>query len=72
MSFQSVTKWWRDRQRRHEIRVFSAVKVDVSGTPPEPQNEDDPIATRMRELLGDKTFEGQQRLVNSETASKLC
>ena len=70
MAFQSVTKWWRDRRRQHGIRVFSAVKVDVSGTPLEPRSDEEPIARQMREILGDEAFEGQQRLVKQRDGFK--
>lgn len=70
MAFQSAMKWWRDRQRKHDIRVFSAVKVDVSGTPLEPRSEEEPIARQMREILGDEAFEGQQRLVKQRDGFK--
>jgi hypothetical protein len=65
MTFQSVMKWWRDRQRQHDIRVFSAVKPEASGTPlySRCDDEDDPVARNMREILGDEAFVEQQRLV---------
>ena len=71
MSFQWVMKSWRDRQRRHEIRVFSAAKVDViSGTPLVTRNEEDSIVSRMREILGDEALEAQQRLVKQRDRFK--
>ncbi|MFK4507070.1 hypothetical protein LPJ38_26870 [Bradyrhizobium daqingense] len=63
-----VMKWWRDRRRQPEVRVFSAVNVDVSG--PLESRSDDELSSRMREILGNKAFEGQQRLVKQRDRFK--
>lgn len=68
--FQSVMKWWRDHRRQPDIRVFSAVEVDVSGTPLEPPNYEEAIAGQMRGILGDEAFGGQQHLVKQRDGFK--
>lgn len=51
-------------------RVFRSQRDVISGTPLVTRNEEDPIAIRMRELLGDEAFEAQQRLVKQRDRFK--
>lgn len=68
--------WWRDRQHwqsgRHDIRVFSAIKPDVSASPQEPRRSDieETVAGQVREILSDEAFEGLQHLVKQRDGFK--